>query len=692
MSPPRSQHTMDVSSPEVTNVTPARLPFASLAEAAESIVTNFVQQAEAEAADEAHPTEDWHRLAELLHAIQAARHVLKVSLEELELLQNQGTLPMGPDRKHLDDFRQGRPKVRAAIDSLERAGHVVRAVLDKTIRPLMSPLGIFDLPDELLSEIFSNACTHPAMQDGFPFTFFFDPYELAKNGIQDLQNIRLTCRRFRDDSSHFLLRCIDVGLDRASLAHLDEVSRHPTISKGIMAVRVNLDMYTLRVQDEASFLLDALTLLGQRSNFYARRLADRRPLSYVPAVTREEMQEIHAHVTSIYDDWMAHWNRLREPDNELAHGPAVRNVAVFQRAFGEYVELAREQLAILEDGTLVNTVVQAMSRMPTATKLLMVDNIENRKRSRNLLPSSFAGSGLSNVEMCSDPYVFLYRQLVHTKSWNSWSDNESPEATRLPIGLLHKLPLEVMKAGTTLTRFDVFVSLPSTVHFEVHFSQHDISGLQSIGKSLRAFGYHGPSVPEHTNLKRLSEYLKALATGPNLRRLDIGAIAEGTTMPMGIFLRPTPKLSKDLEVCNLFDCAFHLHELKAFLGPFKPKSLHIYWKYTILLSGTWAEALDILREKAHRISILEGARGAECDVMPLGDVFAIFLRRFRHGPRSLSSGEYECSIATEYIQSMSVQKLQNPLLPIVAEVEDRDIQDHEAQGNDDPANADGDNH
>lgn len=83
------------------------------------------------------------------------------------------------------------------------------ASLTSDIEPQsLGQLGILDLADELLMNIFDHAADS-----------------------SDIRNILLTCRRFCSTSSHLLLDCLNVRLTPASLARAQEISCHPTIPR-----------------------------------------------------------------------------------------------------------------------------------------------------------------------------------------------------------------------------------------------------------------------------------------------------------------------------------------------------------------------------------------------------------------------------------------------------------------------------
>lgn len=98
--------------------------------------------------------------------------------------------------------------------------------------------GILGLPTELLPTIFSYFCDHGVPDPERDDTLVS---QLHRDLIPNIFNLRLTCRLFADAAAEFLLPQVYVTLDQASLDRIDDISRHPTIFRGVRRVCVNLD-------------------------------------------------------------------------------------------------------------------------------------------------------------------------------------------------------------------------------------------------------------------------------------------------------------------------------------------------------------------------------------------------------------------------------------------------------------------
>lgn len=114
---------------------------------------------------------------------------------------------------------------------LEELRDTMRRTINEAVLPFLRPLNILDLPDELLRHIFHHVRGDTAMLE-------FDVCDYSGVDVEQVKKLRLTCRRFCATSSHLLMLYVKVDLTPESLAHLNRVSQHPTISKGIRVVKI----------------------------------------------------------------------------------------------------------------------------------------------------------------------------------------------------------------------------------------------------------------------------------------------------------------------------------------------------------------------------------------------------------------------------------------------------------------------
>ena len=127
-------------------------------------------------------------------------------------------------------------KLDVTQGKLEDLRDFLRMSINKRVRPTLRLLNILNLPDELLMQIFKYVRGGLDDHD----LYFFD---YTGGDVGQVKALRQVCRRFRNTSSHLLLRSVKVNMTRPSIAHLEEVSRQPVISKGIRAIQVILCFY-----------------------------------------------------------------------------------------------------------------------------------------------------------------------------------------------------------------------------------------------------------------------------------------------------------------------------------------------------------------------------------------------------------------------------------------------------------------
>lgn len=138
-----------------------------------------------------------------------------------------------------------------------------------------------------------------------------------------------------------------------------------------------------------------------------------------------------------------------------------------------------------------------------------------------------------------------------------------------------------------------------------------------------------PPVPE-AEVEHVKTFLRALLDTPSLEdlSLDLTFLWDHDNMPSSTSLGSIFTFRSWTKLHNLFwrICPLHLEEFKQFISNL-PASIEFISPYaTHLLSGTWAEALDVLRGKA-RYTTIEYPSGGELEGMPKEDRENIFLRQ-----------------------------------------------------------------
>lgn len=260
---------------------------------------------------------------------------------------------------------------------------IQRKIFNDAIKPYARLLTIFDIPTELWSLVFEQVIgDEDEVNRGL-----FQDYASDGRNLESIKNIRLTCRRFCDASSHLLLRRVDVALIPGSLARFDRISRHPTFSKSVRAIRIDLSCYPysdLLAQDEAAFLdatidevcgwlhMDKETLqLSEDGHAFFRSQS-------LPKVQIAEAVHRVGQAVALWRSYLT--SGCKSPlldDNDVAFSANIIDALTAVRGcYQEYRKRFKEQnQRLVRDWAFPRTVAEAMARMPNAVRMLLTDDV-----------------------------------------------------------------------------------------------------------------------------------------------------------------------------------------------------------------------------------------------------------------------------------------------------------------------------
>lgn len=234
---------------------------------------------------------------------------------------------------------------------------------------------IFQLPDELLVKI-SEDVRGDLISD--------EDDEFSITGIRAIKNLRLTCRRLCDASSHLLLQRLDVALTSSSLQHLEMVSRHPTISRGIRSLQICVGVYDPRLASNfQSYVTKILSILmdDYRDNLkYVEYFAAKLRGSY-PASWDGRLQ---LPTFTAYKDWCEIVDSIGKCRNIVQSRNNFLQTQIYQsnedqimdilhQAYKVCVQLINDQHELLQNDKFVNIVAEAVARMPAVSGLYVTD-------------------------------------------------------------------------------------------------------------------------------------------------------------------------------------------------------------------------------------------------------------------------------------------------------------------------------
>ena len=463
-------------------------------------------------------------------------------------------------------------------------------------QPSRPCLTILDLPDELLLDIFGLVeYLDPAL-----------PHHIAYTGTKDIKNARLVCRRFCAVSSQLLGRVVCIQFNEESLARLDEISRHPTIAKGVRTIRVVLHFYNRSFVDLDRFGSYHAKVLDYRLHDFADN--QRSPALRVPEETASALIAEGRAVAAAL-------RRLAPANPDAGHhslGDQDHQRALLDEIHREYLTRLEKQESLLESAKFFRLLGAAIARMPAARKLEFKDRaFETIEKHQLLVPGRDVWGAVRR----------LTHQPINGREAKCDEDLELPN-----YQCVLRVIDAVRSAGASLNGIDIKLAnsgYPGGLAPAPHLRQEFSSGMQQL-KEFSLVYNDGRYVAHDAD--HLEAFLSACLDTPSLQKLslDLGwRRPDSEKIDLGKVMgsRARPNLT------NIFlsRVGIHLSDLELFLEGL-PESLDVLIQEgTHLLSGTWQEALDAFRRKRGRVIRLGGRPwGAECDDMDGDDIVAMF--------------------------------------------------------------------
>lgn len=490
-------------------------------------------------------------------------------------------------RKQLDNIDSAQQIVKAQIETLEggslevsigklrlvslkltEAQSALREVFGSLARPLLRPLTIYDVPDELLMETFLNL-----------------------RNPSDIKRLRLSSRRLNETSSHLLLHTLYVSPNPKSLERLDGMSRHPAISKGICRLVVSVDSYNADIaRGVGSFTIACIQELA--------RLRDMIPRDY-PLL--REFAEIRR-------SWVAFTESLTEDYDDGAH-INVHHVNSLYNGYLRYHNLFQEQQAVLRGDRFPQAIASAIGRMNCLDDLVIKDR--SRSCDNSELNSATFRHRLANL--ARDPITLVEDMMLHTVWWQKARvmgvDNPLTK-------LLYEIPLAIHQAGSSLAHLKFDLTPPHI--FELNLDSDRMSQLESFAQNLQSFKFSvraelknvwRPSRSHEENTD-LSRFLTAFMRSPKLDSmaldfafqerdcLELNRTHDPDRTSIGLLVIPLP--SPELQNIHLKNCSLHLRELRGLIDHLSSGQVVLGLWYVYLLSGTWADVVELLRDGVQR--------------------------------------------------------------------------------------------
>lgn len=486
------------------------------------------------------------------------------------------------------------------------------AAINKPMKPF-----IFDLPDELLRRIFEYVRGIIYEKDLYYIDF-------KSNSANSIREVRLTCRRFYETSSHLLLDYVQVRLTRQSLAQLDEISRHSFVSRGVRVIRLALvpfydevlahDIRSFTAYHVSKFL--GVVEMWETFQFF-EHLAP-------PNLSNEVIEKAHRLARS-WDE--AAFEGVAQTDEDHA---------LFARAHNQYGQRYKESKDLLD--SLPQEIASAMMRMPVASWLVAEENSHSREYMEPFQPGDLESPG-SLLEKLITPF--------------GWEDAHDYELGPPPFNLSSALMLSIQQLGVTLQGLNLDTPPPTTGFSIAQTTQtsQEVSGLRAAVQHLKSIQFH----PED-NISR--EFWAERPADEWNTPLDFLSNLLHTASLQRIHLNFSFMLHYDFQPSVsmaplLLSCTWPALKILHFVGPFYleelqsvvkrlDKNIELLWG-GCLMSGSWVEVLELLKQhrwKSVLIGDVNGSTyGQECTEMEGWEHQDIF-------------GDCRRNLATKYVQGL----------------------------------------
>ncbi|ROW00425.1 hypothetical protein VPNG_07936 [Cytospora leucostoma] len=544
---------------------------------------------------------------------------------------------------------------------------------------------ILSLPDELLVEIFDAVKTYKPANGAQHASFASSP--------EDISNLRLVCRRFEACSSHLLVHYVRLdGINTESLERLEAISRHPTISKGVHIVRLVTRFYSPILANDirrfAGYALNKVFVQAMRyreafkegekemetdgsldvEQMYSRMRECAAVLEGVKAVLKtwgrmslSEVEDVSGSDNPDYDKSDQEYMALKRSNSGIKdEAEEERHRQLLYLAHGLYRLRYQEQEKLRKDDAFIRRFAAAMARMPRAKGLEIHDFVDDWDAEE----IGHAGDGSHG----GDDYAGLIDIDTFTQpmSWDEATDRGLGDP---PVELLFKLPVAIQGAGVRLDRISMQTSTCAELYYPLlrKASARDVLALGRAVSEMRlknfiflhqakmrsrlrttpapedveAFGNLTSAMSNSSDLEQLWLRLDSGWADGGLdpaRRISLGSVLLADPDSLGRWGQPSWNSLRDVHLSNL---ALHLSDLEHLAAQLRESNAKLEFltlKSVHLLSGTWSEALDLLRtvEVEWEIEISEPS-GAECEDVRMvlaGQYDAVFGRL--DGSRSLA--------------------------------------------------------
>ncbi|OBT95245.1 hypothetical protein VE01_07590 [Pseudogymnoascus verrucosus] len=457
------------------------------------------------------------------------------------------------------------------------------------------PMHILHLPMDILLSIFD----HVHNDRNIKLHIRRDDHD-----IKTIQSARLVCTLFNRLGSPFLCPILTVQLDQASLDCADKISRAPLIAAGVRSIDVVLHYCPKELAEDLSRYKNQrendLNSLSSSCDYQAETWylgghdPDDETVCEQPLRVYNKAMADYSAIISAWDEYIG------QPDVASTDEDTLKYQEILRQGHEEYKQKHKEQFRLIMDGSFVETLALAISRMRHGTSLHFVDEI----------------GGWDYLNRCSDDPTRmsthpdeLPRLMAIPLDWRT-IENLEGGAELLPAKILSELPIAIHKAGATV--LDILIRcFPTVKNYSMIRPSHDPNNpswpdLRSASQHLTEFFLSTNQPPIRDRHLRpeehcpIDQYLCAILSGHDIEDVRLyfhgSNVNDGGLYRIGTILATAnwPRLKR----FSISDVSLDPGKLENFFRKLDGSRMErVYLRNVELLDGNWAGALDLLRER-----------------------------------------------------------------------------------------------
>lgn len=412
----------------------------------------------------------------------------------------------------------------------------------RTVRIEQPRLNLLELPEEILLKILRavhDTPTPSSTRDGQEEWTLFD------QATRDIQNVRLTCQLFNRISSEFLIRFVGVDVSVESLARLQGIMHHPTFGKGVSMVRIRLPVY----ESPLDLTLDK----------YAWEV--RRNLIQFQYEMDPELRKLAEYYTD---------PGQRSPREER------RFYAAIEPAHQEYGRRYQAQFEFLKR-RFINGVANALAMSRRPLRIEITDRYDFMWSYRQ---SVYQATRENLLDVVSRPRPSSWVELDHRSLSRS-----RDYAWLIP-------PILAAFASDAIRIDDLHLDITESTAFYPATSAEPMSrGMRYAMRNLQRFTYLGGTHP--------STFIFGPGWMPEWRTVLYNCLPPESLRDLvlrRVELEPSAQW-RSLTRISLEEVRLDVKRLALLLDPLESHKVDIHLDRCYLSNGSWADVLDLLREK-----------------------------------------------------------------------------------------------